>query len=541
MCKNSLPSRQLQSSPLKRQTTVELSQVINKHSFPMSFLYLHRFSFAFTIVTLLSFFLPFSTHSFDFTEATVDSIHEAFTNRSLTSVQLVQHYFSMIRNLNPLLRAVIELNPDALTQAARADLDGQRNCSMNQHRLHGIPVLLKDNIGTADKLNTTAGSLALLGSVVSRDSGVVKRLREAGAVILGKASLSEWANFRSDNAPNGWCARAGQGKNPYVLSEDPHGSSSGSAIAVAANLVTVTLGSETDGSILYPSAANSVVGIKPTVGLTSRSGVIPISPRQDTIGPICRTVADAVYVLDAIAGYDRYDAEATRKAAKYIPQRGYIQFLKIEGLKGKRIGILRKGFFDFRKNSLEGKVFEQHFSIMRKKGAILIDNLEITNVSAIYQQSGETLALAAEFKVALNEYLSKLVSSPVRSLSDVISFNEKHKKEEKIKEYGQDLFIVSESTNGIGAKERDAISNMAQLSSKGIETLMREKQLDAIVTPDSSVSTILAIGGYPGISVPAGYDEKGVPFGICFGGLKGFEPKLIEIAYAFEQATKISS
>ncbi|XP_078159148.1 putative amidase At4g34880 isoform X3 [Carex rostrata] len=424
----------------------------------MSFLYLHRFSFAFTIVTLLSFFLPFSTHSFDFTEATVDSIHEAFTNRSLTSVQLVQHYFSMIRNLNPLLRAVIELNPDALTQAARADLDGQRNCSMNQHRLHGIPVLLKDNIGTADKLNTTAGSLALLGSVVSRDSGVVKRLREAGAVILGKASLSEWANFRSDNAPNGWCARAGQGKNPYVLSEDPHGSSSGSAIAVAANLVTVTLGSETDGSILYPSAANSVVGIKPTVGLTSRSGVIPISPRQDTIG---------------------------------------------------------------------------------KKGAILIDNLEITNVSAIYQQSGETLALAAEFKVALNEYLSKLVSSPVRSLSDVISFNEKHKKEEKIKEYGQDLFIVSESTNGIGAKERDAISNMAQLSSKGIETLMREKQLDAIVTPDSSVSTILAIGGYPGISVPAGYDEKGVPFGICFGGLKGFEPKLIEIAYAFEQATKV--
>ncbi|KAF3335175.1 putative amidase [Carex littledalei] len=504
-----------------------------------NFLYLHRFSFAFTVVlVILSLSLPFSTHSFDFTEATVDSTHEAFANHSLTSLQLVQYYLSMIRNLNPLLRAVIEVNPDALTQAARADLDRERNSTSNNNRLHGIPVLLKDNIGTADKLNTTAGSFALLGSVVSRDSGVVKRLREAGAVILGKASLSEWSYFRSDHAPSGWCARAGQGKNPYVVSADPCGSSSGSAIAVAANLVTVTLGTETDGSILCPSAANSVVGIKPTVGLTSRSGAIPISPRQDTIGPICRTVADAVYVLDAIAGYDRYDAEATGKAAKYIPQGGYMQFLKIDGLKGKRIGILRKDFFDLLKNSLQGKVFEQHFSIMRKKGAILIDNLEIPNVSAIYQ-SGEKLALAAEFKVALNEYLSKLSSSPVRSLSDVISFNEKHKKEEKIKEYGQQLFVMSESTNGIGTKERDAISDMAQLSSKGIETLMREKQLDTIVTPYSIVSPILAIGGYPGISVPAGYDETGVPFGICFGGLKGFEPKLIEIAYAFEQATKV--
>ncbi|KAF3335173.1 putative amidase [Carex littledalei] len=507
-----------------------------------NFLYLHRLSFAFTVVlVILSLSLPFSTHSFDFTEATVDSIHEAFANHSLTSLQLVQYYLSMIRNLNPLLRAVIEVNPDALTQAARADLDRERNSTSNNNRLHGIPVLLKDIIGTADKLNTTAGSFALLGSVVTRDSGVVKRLREAGAVILGKASLSEWSFFRSDHAPSAWCARAGQGKNPYVVSADPCGSSSGSAIAVAANLVTVTLGTETDGSILCPSAANSVVGIKPTVGLTSRSGVIPISPRQDTIGPICRTVTDAVYVLDAIAGYDRYDANATEKAAKYIPQGGYMQFLKLDGLMGKRIGILRKGFFDFPKNSLQGKVFEQHFSIMREKGAILIDNLQIPNVSSVldYNQSGEKLVLTAEFKVALNEYLSKLTSSPVRSLADVISFNEKHKKEEKIKEYGQLIFLMSESTNGIGSIERDAISNMARLSSEGIETLMREKQLDAIVTPDSSVSSVLAIGGYPGISVPAGYNETGVPFGICFGGLKGFEPKLIEIAYAFEQATKV--
>ncbi|KAJ3688830.1 hypothetical protein LUZ61_017994 [Rhynchospora tenuis] len=269
--------------------------------------------------------------------------------------------------------------------------------------------------------------------------------------------------------------------------------------------------------------------------------VIPISPRQDTIGPICRTVTDAVYVLDATVGYDVYDAKATKEAAKYIPQEGYVKFLKLDGLKGKRIGILREGFFNFSKNSRKGKVFEQHFSLMRKKGAMLIDNLQIANVSVIldYNQSGEEIALLAEFKMELNKYLSQLSSSPVRSLADVISFNEKHKKEEKIKEYGQLVFLASESTDGINSIVRYAISNMAQLSSKGIEALMREKQLDAIVTPDATFSSILGIGGYPGISVPAGYDETGIPFGICFGGLKGYEPRLIEIAYAFEQATKV--
>ncbi|KAJ1694891.1 hypothetical protein LUZ63_011589 [Rhynchospora breviuscula] len=330
-------------------------------------------------------------------------------------------------------------------------------------------------------------------------------------------------------------------QNPYVASASPCGSSSGSAIAAAANLATVTLGTETDGSIICPAAANSVVGIKPTVGLTSRSMVIPISPRQDTIGPICRTVRDAVYVLDAIVGYDIYDSKATKEAAKYIPKGGYRRFLNFDGLRGKRIGILREGFFNFSKDSVQAKVFEQHFSLMRKKGAMLIDNLQIANTSVIldYNQSGEELAVVAEFKVALNNYLSQLTSSPVRSLADVISFNEKHKKEEKIQEYGQLIFLGSESTNGINSTVRNAISNMARLSSKGIETLMKEKHLDAIVTPDATVSSILGIGGYPGISVPAGYDETGVPFGICFGGLKGYEPRLIEIAYAFEQATKV--
>ncbi|KAJ3688831.1 hypothetical protein LUZ61_017995 [Rhynchospora tenuis] len=513
----------------------------------MPSLYLHRFSFSFTLVTLLSLSLPFPLYaqdsSFEFTEATVDSIQAAFKSGSLTSVQLVQHYLSMIQNLNPLLRAVIEVNPDAMTQAAKADLE-RRRYPYNRNRLHGIPILLKDNIGTADKLNTTAGSFALLGSVVSRDSGVVTRLRKIGAVILGKASMSEWAYFRSETAPSGWCARSGKGINPYVASASPCGSSSGSAIAAAANMVnmvTVTLGTETDGSIICPAVANSVVGIKPTVGLTSRSMVIPISPRQDTIGPICRTVRDAVYVLDAIVGYDVYDSPATKEAAKYIPKGGYRRFLNFDGLRGKKIGILREGFFNFSKNSVQAKVFEQHFSLMRKKGAVLIDNLQIANTSVIldYNQSGEELALVSEFKVALNYYLSQLTSSPVRSLADVISFNENHKKEERIQEYGQLIFLESESTKGINSTVRNAISNMAQLSSKGIETLMKEKHLDTIVTENAALGPILAIGGYPGISVPAGYDEKGVPFGISFGGLKGFEPRLIEIAYAFEQATKV--
>ncbi|KAJ3678457.1 hypothetical protein LUZ60_002260 [Juncus effusus] len=500
--------------------------------------------FGLLALSFLSLFLILSesAHSFHFNEATLDSIHQAFRNNSLTSVQLVQHYISRIKTLNPLLHAVVEVNPDALAQAARSDEERKQNIPY-QTRLHGIPVLIKDNIGTADRLNTTAGSYALLGSTVSRDAGVMKRLRQAGAIILGKASMSEWAAFRSDKAPNGWCARAGQGKNPYVLSADPCGSSSGSAISVAANLAAVTLGSETDGSIICPSAANSAVGIKPTVGLTSRSGVVPISPRQDTIGPICRTVRDAAYLLETIVGYDPYDSKATKEASKYIPKGGYTQFLKVNGLKGKRIGILRKDFFDFPNNSVKSEVFEQHFNTMRKKGAILIDNLELANASTIldYDQSGEEIALLAEFKLSLNDYLSQLTYSPVKSLADVISFNNKHKSEEKIKEYGQDIFVMSQTTNGITSTERNAIIKMSQLSQMGIETLIRENRLDAIIaiiTPDSTFTSVLAIGGYPGISVPAGYD-KGVPFGICFGGLKGFEPRLIEIAYGFERASLV--
>ncbi|KAG0453962.1 hypothetical protein HPP92_025266 [Vanilla planifolia] len=477
--------------------------------------------------------------TFDYAGASIADVQSAFANGSLTSLQLTQYYLTRIEYLNHYLHAVIEANPDALHEAERADRN-RRFGHEHPGLLNGIPILLKDNIATSDRLNTTAGSFALLGAVAPRDAGVARFLRDAGVVILGKASMSEWAHFWSSSAPSGWCARGGQGLNPYDTSADPCGSSSGSAIAVAAGMAAVALGTETDGSILCPASANSVVGIKPTVGLTSRAGVIPISPRQDTVGPIGRTVADAVAVLETIVGYDKRDAEATASAAGFVPVGGYRQFLKKEGLMGKRLGIL-KGFFQFADGSSEEKVFAAHFRVMQEKGAILMDKLEIANESEIVNPflSGEETALLAEFKLSINAYLSDLLTSPVRSLAQVIAFNKKHSAEERTAEYGQDIFLRAENTDGIGSAERDAIKRMAELNAWGLERLMKEKRLDAVVAPDSSISSVLAIGGYPGISVPAGYAHAGAPFGICFGGLKGSEPVLIEIAYAFEQATNV--
>lgn len=471
---------------------------------------------------------------FEFQEATVDAIHQGFRNGSLTSTALARFYLEQIARLNPLLRAVIEVNPDALAQAARADAElaaSRGRCAVG---LHGIPVLLKDNIDTRDRLNTTAGSLALLGSVVRRDAGVVARLRRAGAVILGKANPSEWSNFRP--VASGWSARGGQTLNPYVLSVTPCGSSAGPGVAAAANMAAVTLGSETDGSILCPSSLNSVVGIKPTVGLTSRSGVIPITPLQDTIGPMCRTVSDAVRVLDVIVGYDELDAEATGAASKYIPHGGYTQFLRTNGLRGKRIGVPDVFFQGY--DDMQLAVYEKHLDTMRQQGAVVIMDLDIaTNFTDLGNQ--EILLMAAEFKISINAYLSGLLYSPVRSLAQVIAFNEAHPVEERLKDFGQPDLIAAEKTNGIGTRERAAIRRLREISTNGLEKLMKERRLDAIVAPNSDASSVLAVGGYPGIAVPAGYDEQGVPFAICFGGLQGYEPRLIEIAYAFEQATKV--
>ncbi|GMY05509.1 probable amidase At4g34880 [Fagus crenata] len=501
------------------------SPLINSHFSSLLLILLAIFSSGSHIIT---------GYGFSIREATIHDLQLAFKQKQLTSRQLVEFYLGEIRRLNPILKGVIEVNPDALYEADKADHERNAKAPKSLSGLHGIPILVKDTIGTKDKLNTTAGSFALLGSFVPRDASVVIKLRNAGAIILGKASLSEWASFRSLKAPSLMVG------NPYVLSADPCGSSSGSAISVASDLVAVALGTETDGSILCPASFNSVVGIKPTVGLTSRAGVIPVSPRQDTIGPITRTVSDAVYVLDAIAGFDYYD-EATRDASKYIPRGGYKQFLKAYGLKGKRLGIVRNPFFTSGTGSVQAKAFEYHFQTLRQGGAVLIDNLEIANIDVSLNAtfSGEGTALLAEFKLSLNAYLKDLVSSPVRSLADVIAFNEKFSDLEMIKEFGQDIFLAAQATNGIGNKEKAALLNLAKLSRDGFEKVVRENRLDALVTPGVDAAPVLAIGGFSGINVPVGYDNKGVPFGITFGGLKGSEPKLIEIAYGFEQATMI--
>ncbi|KAL7236981.1 hypothetical protein ACSBR1_020130 [Camellia fascicularis] len=507
----------------------------------MARFHFHNTLLVFLGLALLGFNIDTVSSEFPIREATVRDIQIAFHQNKLTSKKLVQFYIREIERLNPVLRAVIEVNPDAVKLARKADLEREANATVSRSLLHGIPILVKDNIATKDKMNTTAGSYALLGSVVPRDAGVVVRLRKAGAIILGKASLSEWAHGRSPKAPSGWCARTGQAVNPYVESQDPCGSSTGSAISVAANLAAISLGTETDGSILCPSSFNSVVGIKPTVGLTSRGGVIPLTPRQDSVGPICRTVSDAVYVLDAIVGYDRYDAVATREASKYIPNGGYVQFLKPDGLRGKRLGISNYLYFGFPKNSGISQLFKQPLQTLRQGGAILVDHIKIPNYETIKDSMfiGEQIAMTAELKLSLNAYLKRLITSPVRSLADIIAFNNKFSDLEKIGEYGQDDFLESEKTNGIGELEKKALLNLTRASKYGFERLMRKYKLDALVTPFAQGSPVLAIGGYPGIIVPAGYVEGGTPYGICFGGLRGSEPKLIEIAYGFEQASKV--
>ncbi|XP_078436412.1 putative amidase At4g34880 [Wolffia australiana] len=484
-------------------------------------------------------------HEFKIEEATIESILRDFNNGDLSPRKLSKIYVRRINKLNPSLRAVLELNPAALTDASRV-----QKLNRASRPLYGIPILLKDNIGTAAPLNTTAGSAALLGAASAGDAGVVARLRDAGEVILGKASMSEWASFHSFSAPDGWCARGGQGMNPYNPAATPCGSSSGSAIAVAANLAAVALGTETDGSILCPAAAQSLVGIKPTVGLTSRAGVIPISPRQDTVGPIARTVEDAVRVLEVIAGYDAGDSEMTATAEKFIPRGGYRKFLRRRGLKGKRLGVLRRPFFDFPDGSdIVRAAFQSHLQTLRDEGARIVDNLEIPNLSVILDsyQSGEGMLILAEFKLSLNAYLAALPSSPVRSLADVIVFNDANPLEEKTEEYDQDVLKLTQETTGIGSSELQALKRLASLSAQGLEKLMKEERLDAVVAPETSATgsgvasmvPVLGIGGYPGIVVPAGFDGQGVPFGICFGGLKGSEPALIEIAHGFEQATEI--
>ncbi|KAG9442596.1 hypothetical protein H6P81_018450 [Aristolochia fimbriata] len=480
---------------------------------------------------------PHVADTFTIEEATVEEIQSAFKQNKLTSRQLVDHYLKAIEDLNPTLRAVIEVNPDARRQADEAD----RNRDLpggSKTNIHGIPLLLKDNIATNDKTNTTAGSVVLLNSKVPRNATVVANLRTAGAIILGKANLTEWAGIRG-RVPEGWSARGLKAINPYKLSVSAGGSSTGSAVSVAANLVTVSLGTETYGSIITPSNVNGVVGIKPTLGLVSRAGVIPVTLRQDSIGPIGRTVSDAVHLLDAIVGYDPRD-EITRDALQYIPTGGFNQCLRVGGLEKKRLGNLWHYYKDdYEKKASVAETFEAHFSTMSRKGASVIDNLELKYIDDFKKEiNSQFIATSYEFKRDINIYLPNLLESQVRSLDDLIEMNKLHAEEEMPDGYDQAGFLLFNETSLPNEEYTEAVKELETICKEGLETFMQDNDLDAIVVPENKGSIILAIGGYPGIVVPAGFDQ-GLPFGIMFGGLKGSDAKLIEIAYAFEQATKV--
>src|SRR5579884_2461279 len=382
-------------------------------------------------------------------EVTIAELQAAMRAGQVTAHQIVEMYLERIATFDrggPMLNAVLEINPDALAIADA--LDRERREQGPRGPLHGIPVLLKDNIATTDQMETTAGSLALLGSRPPRDAFVARKLREAGAVILGKANLSEWANFRSTSSSSGWSGRGGQTRNPYVLDRSPCGSSSGSAVAVAASLAAASLGTETDGSILCPSSINGIVGIKPTVGLTSRAGVVPIAHSQDTVGPMARTVADAALLLGAITGVDERDPATRESQGKFY--RDYTRFLDKDGLRGARIGIARKQYFGYSAKS--DAIAEAAIERLREAGAIIIDNADIPTAQQMAESKAEKTVLLYEFKADLNAYLAELLDSPVRTMADVIAFNKAHAEQELLY-FGQELMLLAEETTSLEAEE----------------------------------------------------------------------------------------
>jgi amidase len=485
---------------------------------------------------------------FELDEIGVAALQEGMSSGKFTAHSIAQKYLERIAAIDkqgPAINAVIELNPDALPIAD--SLDAERKSIGVRGPLHGIPVLIKDNIGTADRMMTTAGSLALSGFTPTRDSGVARRLREAGAVILGKTNLSEWANFRSSHSSSGWSGRGGQTRNPYVLDRNPCGSSSGSGAAVAANLAAITIGTETDGSIVCPSSMNGVVGIKPTVGLASRAGIIPISHSQDTPGPICRTVADAAALLSAIAAVDADDPATRAPARKAFPN--YTKFLDRGGLRGARIGVVRK-LFDVADNVVPA--MKAALDAMKSEGAVLIDPVAIETLGKF--DDSELLVLQYEFKADLHAYFAQFPNAPVHSLKDIIEFNEQNRSSELFY-FGQDILEQSEKKGPLTDKAYlDALAkNHRMARQEGIDAVMDKYKLDALVAPTAGPawpidlvdgdhdtggsSTPPAVAGYPNINVPAGF-VFGLPVGISFFGRAWSEPTLIKIAYAFEQTTQ---
>jgi amidase len=476
--------------------------------------------------------------------------------------ELVEQYLQRIEALDrngPRLLSVIEINPQAMEIADA--LDHELRTRGPRGPLHGVPVLLKDNIDTADQMLTTAGSLALMNSRPRRDAFVAQQLRHAGALLLGKTNMSEWANFRSSHSSSGWSARGGQCRNPYVLDVSPCGSSSGSAVAVAASLAAVAVGTETDGSIVCPASVNSVVGIKPTLGLVSRTGVIPIAHSQDTVGPFGRTVADAAALLGVLTGADPRDAATVHDRGRLGAQRAsgddggdYSRFLDPEGLRGARIGVPRAVYWGNSEKS--DAIAEAALALMRQLGAEIVDPADISTAQAMKEEPGEMEVLLYEFKHDLDAYLAERGDPNVRRLADLIRFNEEHAGVE-LRYFGQEHFVQAQEKGPLrDPLYLEALARNHRLSrQEGIDAVMEKYQLDALVTPTQgppwaidlvngdhdlgpSSSTPAALAGYPIVSVPAGYAFER-PVGISFLGRPYSEPILIRLAYAFEQAASV--
>jgi amidase len=491
-------------------------------------------------------------HSFTVVETSIADLQAALTKGRVNSVDLVDQYLERIASLDqsgPRVNSVLELNPDA-RKIAKA-LDFERKHGGPRGPLHGIPVMLKGNIDTGDKMNTTAGSLALVGPPASQDATVAARLRAAGAIILGKTNLSEWANFRGFNSSSGWSGQGGQTGNPYVVDRNPCGSSSGSGASATASFVAAGLGTETDGSIVCPGSLNGVAAIKPTVGLTSRAGVIPISHTQDTVGPHARTVADAAAMLSALVGVDPRDPATAASAGKFSTN--YTQFLDPNGLNGARIGVWRNTTTGYSRET--DKIFEDALLAMTAAGAIVVENADPPTVDALNATQDEITVLIYEFKRDLNAYLATRSGLQVHTLADIIAFNTAHASQE-LQFFGQELMELAEQDIFSASDYAAALAEGPMLAGpQGIDAILASKNLDALVAPTGSPawptdevngdhftgasSGMSAVAGYPIVNVLGGYSFGVLPVGISFFGKAFSEAKLIKLAYSFEQHTHL--
>ena len=488
---------------------------------------------------------------FDLEEVTISALQAGMTSGKYTAKGLTTAYLQRIDELDkkgPALRAVLETNPDALAQATA--LDAERKAKGPRGPLHGIPVLVKDNVATKDRMQSTAGSLALVGVTPPRDAFIVDRLRAAGAVILGKANLSEWANFRSTHSSSGWSGRGGQCRNPYALDRTPSGSSSGSGVAVSANLCVVAIGTETDGSIVSPSTSCGIVGIKPTLGLVSRSGIIPIAHSQDTAGPMARTVADAATLLGVLTGVDSKDDATAASAGQ--SRTDYSSFLDANGLKGARLGVCRSHYMGY--SPATDALMATAMDVLKRAGAVIVDPADIA--TAGQTDDSEFAVLLYEFKADLNRYLADWApGNGPKTLADLIEFNE-HAKDKELIYFGQEIFVQAQAKGPL--TDQDYLKALDKdhllMRTQGIDAVMTDQKLDALIAPTGgpaalidlvngdgggggSFSSPAAVAGYPHVTVPMGY-VRGLPVGLSFVGRPWSEGTLIKLAYAYEQATK---